>query len=196
MNKLRKNLFLIAGIIYTSATFAQVKKGDFRLMVGYGIPNTPARVLSATSESSGPIGIGFKYFLNDKLSIGSTYNTSSATTDKININDGLGNDFDYSFGVSFNTFLTQIDYSWKNDEKYNLYSGFGIGYVSVSANVDFNINSGSADESIKFSATESKTAYHLTFIGLNSKLIGGLGAYAELGLGYNGIFNGGLSYSF
>jgi hypothetical protein len=165
-------------------------------MLGYGIPNIPANVLATTGESSGPIEIGFKYFLSDKWSIGLMYNSSSATTEKINVNDGIGNDYDYSFGVSFNTFLTQVDYTWKNDEKYSLYSGVGLGYVDVTADVNLTVNSGTASESITFSAAESTVAYHLTFIGANSRLIGGLGVYAELGYGYNGIFNGGLSYKF
>ena len=196
MKKLRNKILTIVGVMATSATFARVEEGDFRLMLGYGLPNIPAKALATTSESSGPIGFGFKYFLTENWSVGLMYNSSSVTTEKVNINDGMGNDFDYSFGVSFNTFLTQVDYTWKNHENYSLYSGIGIGYVDVTADVNFNVNSGTADESIKFSATESTAAYHLTAIGANSKLIGGLGVYAELGYGYNGIFNGGLSYKF
>jgi hypothetical protein len=196
MKKVKNKILLLLGIISSSAAIAQVKQGDFRLMLGYGIPNIPAKALATTSESSGPLQIGFKYFIKDNLSIGAMYNKSSATTEKVNIIDGLGNDYSYSIGISFNTFLTQIDYTWKNELKYNLYSGVGLGYVDVNSEINMTVNSGTGDESLSFSAAKSNAAYHLTFIGINSKLAGGLGVYSELGYGYNGIFNAGLSYKF
>ncbi len=190
----------MVGITISTLAFSQIEAGKMRIMVGYGLPNIPAKSLSNTSASSGPLEIGYKYSINDKWSIGLMYNHSSATTEDININDGNGNDYTYSFGVTFNTFLTQVDYHWANTEKYNLYSGIGLGYVSVTGTTNMTVNTGvnpdPTDPTLTFSAVSSGMAYHITAIGINSKIVGGLGVYSELGVGYNGYFNAGLSYTF
>jgi hypothetical protein len=89
--------------------------------------------------------------------------------------------------------LTNIDYTWANKEKYNLYTGLGLGYVDVSATATITDGSGTAPT---FTAAASGLAYHLTAIGVHYKLGSSrFGGYAELGFGYNGIVNAGLSYS-
>ena len=79
------------------------------------------------------------------------------------------------------------------DTSFNIWAGI-LGYVVVSA--ETNIISGSPSDDLKFSAASNAAAYHLTFVGISSRLIKGLGVYSELGYGYNGIFNAGLSYTF
>ena len=191
---MKKLFYLLLFLTISSLSFSQIEKGKMRLMLGYGLPNIPAQILNDVSTSSGPIEIGYKYACSDALSIGFMYNNSSAKTSDVLFDDGLGNSYSYNFGVGFNTFLTQLDYSWLRRDTYNFYSGLSLGYVVVSA--ETNIISGSPSDDLKFSAASNAAAYHLTFVGISSRLIKGLGVYSELGYGYNGIFNAGLSYTF
>jgi hypothetical protein len=190
---MKKSITLIAIMVITRlAVIAQTSEGKTRIILGWGAPNFAAAGLSDVNEQTGPIHVGFKHFFSEKLSVGAMYNYSDATTKNYLLTNGTSA-FSYNYKTVFSTFLTNIDYTWANKEKYNLYTGLGLGYVDVSATATITDGSGTAPT---FTAAASGLAYHLTAIGVHYKLGSSrFGGYAELGFGYNGIVNAGLSYS-
>ena len=184
-------LTLGALLVIKLASFAQAEKGTTRIIAGWGAPNIAAAVLSDVDKQTGPIHFGVKHFFSDKISVGLIYNYSDATTKPYLYNDGT-NAFAYKYDAVFSTFLANVDYSWKSGEKHNLYSGLGLGFVNVSASATITTGTGDAP---KFTAAASGLGYHVTAIGYHGTLGAGFGAYAELGYGYNGLINAGLSYS-
>ena len=189
-----KKIYLVLALALTTTLVnAQTAKNKMRIMLGYGFPNVPAAVLGDDVDTkTGPYQIGYKLFLSDNFSVGLMYNTASATTKTaVGIDENL-NPYSYNFDLSFSTFLTQLDYSWANKPTHNWYSGLSLGYSNVSAKV--NVTTGSGNPT--FTAASSGLAYHLTLVGYHGTLGKGFGVYSELGYGFNGIFNGGFSYSF
>jgi len=177
----------------TSNNSTAFKKGDMSIMVGYGLPNLVSNFDGATGY--GPFEIGYQYHLSNKVSIGLIYTYAHATGPTINYADGLGNSFSYDYDVSYSTFLVRGDYFWVNKNKTAIYSGLGLGYVSVSSSVVMVSGTNTSASIAAFSATESGLAYHLTALGIKYKAFGHLGVFAELGYGYNGALNLGLQYT-
>ena len=188
-----KKIYLILALVSSTVIVnAQTAKNKMRIMVGYGLPNIPAAIIGDVDTKTGPYEIGYKVFLSDKFSIGLMYNYASASTKTALDYDPNGNAYSYNFDVSFSTFLTQLDYAWVNKTSHNWYSGLSLGYANVTANL--NLITGSSNPT--FTAANSGFAYHLTLVGYHGTLGKGFGVYSELGYGFNGIFNAGLSYSF
>jgi hypothetical protein len=50
----------------------------------------------------------------------------------------------------------------------------------------------------KYTGVSEGIAYHITAIGFKGRFTktSKLGAFAELGFGFNGLFNGGIQYTF
>ena len=191
---MKKTLLIITlGLMTSLVSNAQSSKGKMRIMAGFGVPNFAAASLSNVDEKFGPYQIGYKYFMTDKFSIGLMYNYSSAkTTNMIGVNNN-GDNYTYNYAVTFNTFLAQLDYSWYNRPSHNWYSGLSLGTVNVNAKATVTLGNGLAPE---FTSASSGLAYHITAVGYHGNIGKNFGLYSELGFGYNGLLNAGLTYSF
>ncbi|MCX6187121.1 MAG: hypothetical protein NTU43_09025 [Bacteroidetes bacterium] len=191
---MKKTITLLSILLLTRvASMAQAEEGRWRIIAGAGFPNIPALVLTNVDKSSGPYQLGFKKFISEKVNWGIVYSFSSAQTKpEIFLNSG-GNSFVVNYEATFATLLGNLDYTWKNSKKYNLYSGIALGFVAVSATA--NITSGTGDAP-KLTAANSGFAYHITAIGAHRTFGDSrIGGYAELGFGSNGFLSLGLSYS-
>jgi len=200
MKKLMLNILLCAGI-FPFASAQVYKKGDMSLFFGVGASNTLATTLSSVGEGAsntfGPYIIGYQYHLTDKLTIGLAYTHQSASTGKVTIDNGIDN-VSYQTNFTFSTFLSQLNYSWYNNENgaFVLYSGASVGTFTMNAELE--IISGNQDLANKYTGVSEGIAYHITAIGFKGRFTktSKLGAFAELGFGFNGLFNGGIQYTF
>jgi hypothetical protein len=200
MKKLMLNILLCAGI-FPFASAQVYKKGDMSLFFGVGASNTLATTLSSVGEGAsntfGPYIIGYQYHLTDKLTIGLAYTHQSASTVKVTIDNGIDN-VSYQTNFTFSTFLSQLNYSWYNNENgaFVLYSGASVGTFTMNAELE--IISGNQDLANKYTGVSEGIAYHITAIGFKGRFTktSKLGAFAELGFGFNGLFNGGIQYTF
>ena len=200
MKKITLILLLCAGMFQT--TTAQVyKKGNMSLFFGVGASNTLANTLSKVGEGAsnvvGPYIFGYQYHLTDKLTIGLAYTHQSASTGKVTT-EGAFDNVTYQTNLNFSTFLSQLNYSWYNNENnaFILYSGLSVGTFTIES--DLEILSGNKDLATVYSGITEDFAYHITAIGFKGRFTktSKLGAFAELGFGYNGVFNGGIQYTF
>ena len=200
MKKLTLILLLCAGMFKT--TTAQVyKKGNMSLFFGVGASNSLANTLSKVGEGAsnavGPYIFGYQYHLTDKLTIGLAYTHQSASTGKVTIEDAFDN-VTYRTNLNFSTFLSQLNYSWYNNENnaFILYSGLSVGTFTVKS--DLEILSGNEELATIYTGVTEGLAHHITAIGFKGRFTktSKLGAFAELGFGYNGVFNGGIQYTF
>jgi hypothetical protein len=200
MKKLTLILLLCAGIIQNGS--AQVyNKGNMSLFLGVGASNTLANTLSKVGEGAsnavGPFILGYQYHLSDKLTIGLAYTYQSASTGKVVIDNGIDN-VTFQTNLNFSTFLSQLNYSWYNNENnaFVLYSGLSVGTFTVKS--DLEILSGNEELATIYTGVTEGLAHHITAIGFKGQFTktSKLGAFAELGFGYNGVFNGGIQYTF
>jgi hypothetical protein len=179
-------------ITLTIVVNAQTQKDRMRIMIGIGAPNIPAAVLENVDTKTGPLQIGYKVFLTPRLSVGLLYNYSSAKTKPALSYTENFTPYIFSSNVKFNTFLSQLDFAWINKPNYNWYSGVSLGWVNSS--YQYNLIDGNVDIDEKVKTRGS--AYHITLVGYHGTLGKGIGVYSELGFGFNGIWNGGFTYSF
>ncbi|NDC29870.1 MAG: hypothetical protein EBZ58_02790 [Bacteroidetes bacterium] len=200
MKKQLLSILLFAGI--GQFTSAQVyTKGNMSLFFGVGASNTFANKLSSIGEgasnSFGPYIIGYQFHLSDKLTIGLAYTNQSASTGKVTIDNGTDN-VSFKTNFTFSTFLSQLNYSWYDNQNgaFVLYSGLSAGTYTLNAELE--VISGNKELAKINSDISEGLAYHITAIGFKGRFTktSKLGAFAELGYGYNGLFNGGIQYTF
>ncbi len=195
-------LFILLSLGIIQFTSAQVyKKDNMSLFFGVGASNALANTLSSVGEGAsntfGPYIIGYQYHLSDKLTIGLAYTNQSASTGKVTIDNGTDN-VSFKTNFTFSTFLSQLNYSWYDNENgaIVLYSGLSAGTFTLNAGLE--VLSGSKELAIINSDISEGMAYQITAIGYKGRFTktSKLGAFAELGFGFNGIFNGGVQYTF
>jgi len=160
--------------------------------------NTPfAEIPSISTRSIGSIHIGFLRHYNDKINFGfnaafGSYSTLWAYKDQPNISSGNTVEF-------FNTYITlaaRFNYNWLVKDTYRFYSGFGVGSTFVSSDYTFKSFDESSLENETFArATNSfQSDIQITLIGIRAGK--NLAGFAELGIGYQGFLNVGVSYRF
>ncbi len=195
-------LFILLSLGIIQFTSAQVyKKGNMSLFFGVGASNALANTLSSVGEGAsntfGPYIIGYQYHLTDKLTIGLAYTSQTASTGKVTIDNGTDN-VSFKTNFNFSTFLSQLNYSWYDNENgaFVLYSGLSAGTYTLNAELE--VISGNKELAKINSDISDGLAYHITAIGYKGRFTktSKLGAFAELGYGYNGLFNGGIQYTF
>lgn len=193
-------ILLFSGII--QFTSAQVyTKGNMSLFFGAGASNTLANAINSVGEgasnSFGPYIMGYQYHLTDKLTIGLAYTNQSASTGKVTIDNGTEN-VSFKTNFTFSTFLSQLNYSWYDNENgaFVLYSGLSAGTYTLNAELE--VLSGNKELAKINSDISEGLAYHITAIGFKGRFTktSKLGAFAELGFGFNGVINGGIQYTF
>ena len=193
-------ILLFSGIIQFSS--AQVyKKGNMSLFLGVGASNTIAKTLSSIGEGAsntfGPYIIGYQCHLSDKITFGLAYTIQSASTGNVTIDNGTDN-VSFKTNFTFSTFLSQLNYSWYDNENgaFVIYSGLSAGTFTLNAELE--VLSGNKELAKINSDISEGLAYHITAIGFKGRFTktSKLGAFAELGYGYNGLLNSGIQYTF
>ncbi|QIL41884.1 hypothetical protein G7074_23020 [Pedobacter sp. HDW13] len=141
---------------------------------------TGGNASSTTSHGFGPIIVGANYYLTARLTAGVLYsNTSSKST--VSAGSTAGSDYKNTYNV----FMARTDYRYVN-KTIQLYSGISLG-ASIAKTKPENGNSTNTASSTDF-------AYQVNALGIRAGK--NIGAFAELGFGYNGIINVGISAKF
>jgi outer membrane protein W len=192
---MKKQIIIISLLLVLSATiFAQDKKHE--IVLGYGVGTHYAIVeemagvlgifitlgtFNAEYESgTGAILLGYRYSAGEKFSIGidGSY-TKIKEILKIQ-SKPVG-----SFYKQFYTIAPYVAYNYIKKEKFSMYSGIGLGYTFVKDEYTMDDGGNETNNSGEF-------AFHLSAFGVRfGKNIGG---YVEVGYGYKGLVNLGVSF--
>jgi len=195
-------LTVILVFVVTSGSYSQVKHNESYLKNeiygSYGAASAqeiasyfnnmltfPISFFLLSSESRNPVGpvmFGYRRYLNKQLSIGITGSYTAYKTDyHYTLNDSLIGTTD----DKFYTVMVRGDYSFVHSDYFQMYSGGAVGLTNFKSNY--------ADSTSK-SVSTSHLAFQVNVLGV--RVGKNFGAFLELGFGYNGIFNGGISYKF
>lgn len=198
---MQKTLMVFASLL--TLNFASLAQPKHEVSLGYGFGTTneanyaagngvgdlfiSIATLGAFSYSenvsySGALHVGYKTFLTKKrkLAVGATFAYQSSKGDYSYNNEKAGD-----LHRNFYTIAAEADYRYIKKEKFNLYSGFGIGYTfrqEVRTPVDDSeqkINNGAAD---------------IQIIGIGARYGSNVGGFLELGFGYKGIICAGFFF--
>ena len=181
-------IFLLAGILFYSASESQVKdkpaylKGSSMVSVGYGIGNIWKTFLNDAISSSipgitykvtafGPIALNYEYGFLNRFSGGITFAYSKVKGKY----SGYGDSFTDELTIT--TILARANYHFGKSEKFDPYIGGGMGYVKSKYNNDQSASRNDVPGLLGYSAQLGGRYYFTP----------SLGAYAELGY-VNGSF--------
>ena len=170
-------------------------KGSITVTAGTAVPNYLGIITILGGSKSGPYQVGVQYMLTNRLAIGAQFSTSGATTSsKTNYDYFTNTSYDYKFKLGLRTFMANADYYWMHKKKVALYTGIAAGYAGVKVSTSFSDNQDHSND-VSFSALGSGISYQIKAIGLRANFVKGLGIYADLGYGLNGIVGLGLQYT-
>lgn len=141
---------------------------------------TAGLVGSNTDHRYGPIMLGVNYYLTPRLSAGVLYSNTSSRS----VISGE-NTADSYYKNAYNVFMARTDYRYVN-KIVQLYSGISVGASFAKTKPD--------NVSNTKTASTTDIAYQINALGIRAGKK--IGAFAELGFGYNGILNLGVSAKF
>lgn len=196
-------LIFFSVLIFTSGSFAQVKHNESysknEIYGSYGAASAqeiasffdnmlafPISFFLLSAESHSPVGpvmIGYRHYVNKHISFGIMGSYTAYKTDyKYTLNDSvIGRTDD-----KFYTVMARGDINYINDNYFQIYSGLSVGLTNFKTNY--------ADSTSSNGLSTNHLAYQINLVGV--RVGKNIGAFIELGFGYNGIFNGGISYKF
>jgi len=131
-------------------------------------------------KSKGAIFISFMHLISERISIGGCVGSTKITSDVILNNQVVGILNRYLYTLAFESNLTYI-----KRHNFQLYAAAGIGY-SLGKD-EYSMDTGKKD-----SGTVGFMVFHLSPIAF--KFGNRLAFFSELGFGYKGIANFGISY--
>ncbi len=156
----------------------------------FGVPNDDGATVSGqktlTSTPGSPF-INVRYFFFNRLAFGVTcgfLSESGKYTDPYNPLNIPGTYTKHTTVAAF-----EVYYIYMFRKYLELYTLAGTGPSFSNMNIDVNQQGGSSSTNVQ---TLNKMKVQYTPIGI--RYGGKLGAYAELGIGYKGVFNAGISY--
>lgn len=186
---MKNTIFTIVVVfVLTNLTYSQKLKNEFYGLYGYGTAQEISGVFNAITilpyisddfsvkGTAGPIAAGYKHTFGDHFSLGIQYSYSSFELEFTTLNT--------KFAVSnkFTALMLQTSYYYNPNSFVQLYSG-------ISAGPSY------------YEQKDSTGTYNRTIGAFQVNLIGArfgsyVGAFVELGFGYNGIITGGVSVKF
>lgn len=190
-----KKLFLL--LTFCLCAFYLQAQSKWEIRLGYGLASAPeiidglsnlstslisiGTVKASSNLSYGPIAVGVNYYPMHKLSVGLQY-SNTKLNNTLELNNAVGSS-DYK--NTYNVIMARSDYYYATGF-IQVYSGLGAG-VSFAKSVPTNGTTGNDVKSTDF-------AYQINAIG--ARVGRTIGAFAELGFGYNGVLNLGISAKF
>ena len=191
-------IFLIAhGYSYTQSYDRSYLRND--IILGYGIPSTDmfmpvqsstlddyfpdARYLRDNYSGTGVIGITYRRVSHSEMFLWGASVSYNATKGEMYY---LGN-YEGELKRNFITIAFEGHYRYQNLKKVQLYSGIGIGYSLGSETLTPPGESGKSS----VSGSINRIAYQINAIGI--RVGNNIGGFLELGYGYKGIVNMGVS---
>lgn len=200
MKTIRISTVILAVAIITVGNAQE--KGTSELSFGYGaetsneIGNAVGDVLTTIitlgtvsyedAKYTGAFHAKYKYAVADNLLLG-----VSGAYEKAEDKERFGSDIVAERKSKIYSVALESDYSYINTKHFRVYSGAGLGYRMV------NIRSRPTTASTNTKTSNERThglAYHINGIGIRAG--GTIGVFAEVGYGYRGLVNAGLSIQF
>jgi hypothetical protein len=184
-------------VLFNSTIFSQ-DKGTSNIKAGIGVFSSSSLLditsnLVFSSLSAGTVkydnisGFGalyltYEYAIANGLMLGATFVYESVTED-IFIGENPSGE------VSHNHFTTGLEanYHYISGELFQMYSGVGVGYTTQSDKYD-------GSESNVEDGSDSYFNFQINALGF--RYGSNFGIFAEVGFGYKGLLNAGLSYQF
>lgn len=195
---MKKTILTTLTLAFGSVVFAQSYMSDNRFQVGYSSVTTASLVaasISPTFESSGGfLNLStYKDSAKKRTHINLTIGANKATS--LNVLNEQWNEL-YNVTIQYYYLLARYNYDWYKHKSTGYYSGagIGIGYKSLKSNKPL-YNEYEFKDNIDFPFQLTVIGWHSDFWHDTSKNVG-IGAFSELGIGYMGIFNFGLQFSF
>tara|TARA_B110000967_G_C18694426_1_gene464690 strand:+ start:139 stop:762 length:624 start_codon:yes stop_codon:yes gene_type:complete len=168
---------------------------DFRVAIDDVISSIVTTVVSGqelTHSDGGRLTgytIHYSYAVKDRWMLGASlaYQTVNRKLFLDNKESGKSSSAVYSFGVETN-------YRYISNPIFQMYSGLGAGYAFGKSSFTLE------DTNLEFK-DKNKTDYKINYFTFHVTALGfrvgkKLEAFAEIGFGYKGILNGGISYQF
>jgi len=221
--KLKLTLLLLAACC--TASFAQNRAGDHEVSLGYGqltseqlLDGTQLGfILSPTTSnyandfSSGIFSLHYKFFLSRRVAFGLLAGVEYQNGDFFyNYYDEPDDIKTYKLGIFSRTAYTiapELTIYYTNRKNTRLYTSAGMGvtkkketdvyqqqYYTSAPGYPYSLHLAGPETSVPNNTTRFNGYY--SPIGMQFNLSGNIWGYLELGVGYKGIFNGGVTYHF
>ena len=197
-------VFLISLTAFSNIGYSQTTKGDMEVNAGWGTITgdgvfTVTKLLVTEIITSvfgdmhytnvrtiGAAFMGYKYYFTDNAAVGmtGTYEAWKADLNYVSNGDKVG-----EYQRADITIAPELTYNYLNDEWIRLYGSVGIG---ITFNSEKNTDKSTATNN--YNTNDTHLNANLTALGLSAgkALRGNL----ELGFGYKGLINLGISYIF
>lgn len=135
-------------------------------------------------RNMGPFAFSFKIMPYNRLTVGGVLQYESINSDLNYFGESLGNQ-----SLSLFTAALEMDYRYISSKTLQVYFSFGAG--TTVAQQDFMSNQPEGEGSFSKSY-EPVPSYHVNVLGI--RLGKAIGIFGELGFGYKGLLNVGLSF--
>jgi hypothetical protein len=194
--KKRLLLSVLASFTFISTLYAQEKgKNEISASVGFATSTdlanlftdiitsgfTGGQITTSNMKTSPSFGITYRHAVADRWMINADGYFQRMSQDLF-----LAGKSDGKMEYTYITIGLGTDYRYISTNSFQMYSGIAVGYTLE--NLKYTGNSGNLPDSERF------INYHLTAAGF--RVGKQFAAFAELGFGYKGIANAGLSYQF
>lgn len=195
-------IILPLSLFSTLCSSAQVvKEGDNTVSVGYGVGTFIGAFANAfdiysevTTSSMGPVYVKYEHMVTDKLGLGVNFAyTQNSWSYRYEGFDTNGNSVFYTETTDRTSYsvLARLNAHFGNEEKFDPYIGFGLGYRDANWEQTSNNPDGFSDVSLR---GLMPLGMELT-IGARYFFTPNIGLYAELG-GAKSVVQGGLAVKF
>lgn len=190
---------IVFAVLLTSISLnAQDQNKNNEISASYGILSIPEfeeLIVDVTSSliggadsavingSIGNIYLNYQHSLGEKFVLGFTFGYYKADYKSFKKSVQIGDQTNYYY-----TFAIESKYKYIDHDKFQMYSGAGIGLTYNP--VTFKSNDGSPETKDSFSN------FTFQIIGAGVRYGKNFGIFAEAGFGYKGILNGGVSFKF
>ncbi len=199
---MKLTIFLLLAVAATNSAYGQCpsNKRQLDISVSYGVISTD-QVFGVANDDGATVSgqktltntpgspfITARYFFFNRLAFGLACGVLSESGKYVDTYNPLNTPGTYSKHTTVAAFEVYYIYMFRKNME--LYTLAGIGPSFSNTNIDVNQQGGSSSSTNAQTLNVMKVQY--TPIGI--RYGGKLGAYAEVGIGYKGVFNAGVSY--
>ena len=187
-------LILMFVLITSAPVIAQTCAGQAELSFSYGI-NSFQQTMQSTiigggssftevTSATGDPFLTCRFYVSNNIAIGLTAGVQQFSTASYDdYFNGNANIPYRTLAYNYKTVATEILTNYTNKHLFRLYTYLGIGYSSYSVR-------NSPDNGV----TEQNTSFNMQYVPIGISIGNKLCCFAELGIGYKGFMNCGLSY--
>lgn len=165
-----------------SASYGVISTDDIANIFGEIITSI-AGYKTKNPTYTGIINVGYRNLINKRWLIGLTVSYEKSKAEAYVLDSKIGTEKN-----TYYTLAAEANYQYICGSMFQMYSGFGIGFTQASATLlrtDNNPDTNDKNNHINFQFTLAGIRVGKT-----------IGAFGELGFGYKGIVNGGVSFRF